>query len=374
MKKLLSGFTGMALFFTIILWGSAGSVFAYEVQIHGYGYQDFVKTNRNEFMGAREGMWDNVSMSLLFTAPVTDNTTVWAKIFSFEENVSMEWVYVDQKLAENLDARVGQMKMPLGIFNLVRDNKFVQLSETIPSMYSEFVDVVFETFRGVEFEYGERLNLNIFGGAPEQEEEEAEASQQVDTAAGTVTTFTHELAVKNLSGARLAWKTPFDGLTLLVSGCMFHEQVDTIGTTIDVLTPAVTQTEETSEGREKLWVASVDYSNHGIDLKAEYARKKGADEKIISYYGQLGYTLFDVLTPYARFDYITTNIYEKSVPSNYQKDWTAGISYKINEYLKVKAEGHYIKGFALPIATEEEEAESGHLRWKMYVAGVNFMF
>lgn len=369
-----------ATLLTSLPFGGPREASAYDVQIHGYGNQDFIMTNKNDFLGAEEGTWDHNTMSLVFTANVTDDTSVWAKIFARSEKTSMEWLYVDYKAGGGVDLRIGQMKLPIGIFNLIRDMKFLHLAETDPYMYSEEVDLIFENFRGVEVEYNTRwFNIDVIGGAPEMEESEEAAEWEFDLTpgAGTLTMNTEEVEVRNLIGGRLTLKTPLEGLKLMFSGATFHEERTMTEIFVDLATATITETVSPEEvGREKLWVASLDLERGHLDVKAEYARKSGMDEQMISYYGEAGYTVFEKLTPFVRYDYIATDRNSKGDPAFYQKDTTVGIGYHVNDYFKVKVENHFINGYGLAVATGDVDPTSPDAaeRWNMLVAGVNFMF
>lgn len=354
----------------------AGSAAAFDVQIHGYGNQDFIMSNKTDYFGAEEGTWNHNSMSLVFTGNVTDDTAVWAKVFAESEETSMEWLYVNKKFGNGFDARAGQMKMPLGFFNLIRDNKFLHLAETEPALYSESIDMVQENFRGVGLEYNnDWTTIEVFGGAPEVDEEETSESFSEWTGA-ILTNTTIEKEFRGLYGGRLKLKTPVEGLSFMISASTFEEEEETTTEVIDTTPNPTTTTVETEEFEENLWIASMQYEHHGLELTAEYGRKSGGDESLVSYYGEVGYTFFEKLTPYVRYDFIRNTAGEKSDPEFYQEDTTVGIGYKINDYVKIKAENHFIKGWALAVERGDVNPTDPELkeRWNMFVAGVNFMF
>jgi len=246
-------------------------------------------------------------------------------------------------------------------------------------MYSDFVDVVHENYRGAGLEYNwEWLTVEMIGGAPEIDEKSEET--RALTAPNELTFTTTEVEARRLIGGRVKVRTPLPGLGLMLSASRFNEELETSQQVLDILAGTTTTNRSRIEGVEKLWIGSLEYDDHDLELKAEYARKNGLDEKIITYYGEAGYTFFESLTPYVRYDYIATNVYERSNPANHQADTTVGIGYKINDYIKVKVENHFIKGYALVLAERggdvdmELEPIKVADRWNMFVAGVNFMF
>ncbi len=348
---------------------------AADVEIHGYGNQDYVKSNKINFMEAKDGTWDFNTMSLVFTAKATDETTIWAKIFAASERTTMEWLYVDHRLGESVDIRVGQMKLPLGIINLIRDMKFLHLAELEPFMYSNKIDFIFENYRGVGLEYNHPwFAIELISGQPEQEEKESASFHPEVTTASVFTTEEIAIKTRDLIGGRLRLKTPIDGLYLMFSAASFREKREEIITTHDLAAGTTTEEETMQELREKLVIASLELKRDKFAFNAEWADKQGGDEEMKSYYIEAGYTFFDKLTPYVRYDHILTDKDSKDDPMFYQKDTTIGLSYKVNDYFKVKAEHHAIKGFAMPVASGAMHTAAEEESWSMFVAGVNFMF
>lgn len=326
----------------------AGNV-AGNVDIHGYGNQDFMDAGKNQYLGAKGGSWTENTMSIIFDAAVTDDTTIWARIHHHPEaDATIDWLYVDKKVGSAVDLRAGQMKFPLGIYNMYAENKFLEVSELEPMMYSPDVDhLIFDIFNGVDAEYNNgTIGIEVFGGSHKME--------QMDPMAP-------EVVARDIRGIRIPYRTPIDGLTLIVSGASFNEETATVPVT---------------RVPQMVMIGSIDYVNYGFDLKAEYAEKKlrYEDRTVRSYYLQAGYTFFDKLIPYARYDVLYSDTHRTSDPSLFQKDATIGLGYKINEYLKVKAEEHFISGYDVPVESGEVVAGTGQDHWKLFVAGVDFVF
>ncbi|HSQ78738.1 MAG TPA: hypothetical protein VLN91_07570 [Nitrospirota bacterium] len=325
------------------------SVHAYTVDIHGYGNQDFMSADKNQYLGAKGGTWEQHSMSLIFTAGVTDDTTVWARLHhDADTEATVDWLYVTKKLRPDVEVRVGQIKFPLGIYNLYAENKFLEISELEPMMYSPNVDhMIFDVLDGVDIEYSGTVGLELFGGA-----------NHVET----------NVLAKNVLGARIPWKTPIEGLNLIASGTLFTQETTSTASGL------------VSSQKLKLLVVSVDYVNHGLDLKAELAKKimAGNDEmdkmSVLSYYVQAGYLVLDRWTPYVRYDILYADQHQKSDPSFYQKEATVGLAYLINSYLKVKAEEHFVNGYNVPVQSGEVAPGEGANHWHLFVTGVDFIF
>lgn len=335
--------------------GWAASARAAEVDIHGYGFQGYLLSDKNQYLGAKDGTFEFTKIALLFSSKVEDRTTVWVQLFGDNNKIDLDWAFVAYRVSNDLEARAGMIKFPMGIYNEIRDNKLLQLSMLEPAMYREESDVIFESYRGVGAQYiGGPFTVDLYAGAPVIESENPNI----------------KIVNKNLAGGRIIYQTPLEGLRLIGSYSAFRQDIiDTTGALPEF------------QGQNTLAVGSLDYVNYGFDIKAEYAKKKdvifapgGGVVHYVSYYAQAGYTFFEKLTPFVRYDYITTDEDQKTDASFYQKEKVVGVGYKFNPYFAVKAEEHWISGYALPVKNEEVAAGTGVKDWSMFVAGINFMF
>lgn len=324
---------------------------AFELQIHGYGDQGYLvtDTNKNKYLTAdHDGTFDFTHLSLVFSAAVDDKTTIWSQLANIEEEgISIHWVFVDYKVNNDLMWRAGQIKFPMGFYNENKRAKILHLSTLEPQMYQDLMgeEVIPEMFRGGSVVYNHdisdgNIGIELFGGQR----------------------FSHDpdRRYHNTYGGTVNYRAPIDGLRF--EGSAFTSKKEDLA---DV--PPI-------EGTQFGWLVGADYVNHGFDLKVEYADSKDPDLNIVTYYGQAGYTFFDKLTPFVRYDYITTNQDFDDDPSYYQKDTVVGVGYKISSNLALKAEEHFLHGYAMPVKRGDMEAGTGKTDWNLFAASVNFIF
>lgn len=318
------------------------------VEIHGYGHQGYLQTNDNTYLGAdSNGTWDFNSLALAFTGKIDDKATIWSQLHATSKETRLDWMFLDYQVNNNLVARVGQIKLPLGLYNEISDVKFLHLATLAPALYSEAAEIAHEAYRGAAVNY-----THDAGGG----------SLSWETYGGEVAKFHAAGAVKNrrLLGGRVTYKTPLEGLRFMASAYR-NKQEDTLTATT---------------GTSRAWLLSGDYTNNNWDLKAEYASVNHGLEgtKAKSYYTQAGYTFMEKWTPYVRFDYITTDKTQRSDPSFYQKTITLGVGYKLNNSVSLRLENHWNRGYALPVAAAEVAAGIGKPDWNMLAASVQFIF
>lgn len=318
------------------------------LEIHGYGHQGYLQTNDNTYLGAdSKGTWDFNALALVFTAKIDDKATIWTQLHSTSKQTRLDWVFLDYQVNNNLAARVGQIKMPLGLYNEIRDIQFLHLSTLNPALYSEAAEIVHEAYRGAAVIY-----THDFGGG----------SLSWDAYGGEVADFQAAVTLKNrrLLGGRVTYKTPLEGLRFMASAFR-NKQEDTL---------------TAKKGTEKAWILSGDYTNNNWDLKAEYANLNHAldGKNAKSYYTQAGYTFMEKWTPFVRLDYITTDKTQRTDPSFYQKTVALGVGYKLNNGVSLRLENHWNRGYALPVAAAEVAAGAGKPDWNMLAASVQFIF
>jgi hypothetical protein len=167
-------------------------------------------------------------------------------------------------------------------------------------------------------------------------------------------------------GGRVTYKTPVEGLKFMASAYNSKVEDFAIATAIAPLTPAI--------GNQKTSALSADYSNNNFDVKAEYGKSKLFIAESETYYVQAGYTFAEKWKPYVRYDYITTDVTQKTDPSHYQKAKVLGLNYKINNSTAVRLENHWNDGYAMPVASGEVAAGAGIKDWKLLAASISFIF
>lgn len=319
--------------------------------IHGYGHQGYLQSNDNLYLGAdAHGTWDYTLMDLVFTAKVDDRTRIWAQVMNTAAKSSLDWAFVDYQFTPNFSGRAGQIKFPFGLYNEIIDARFLQLSTLPPILYQDS-GMRYESFRGIAANYNHdvgagSLSWDIYAG------------QALDQEQVGISKF------GRLSGGRVTYKTPVDGLRFIASVFGSNEEEIASG----------------AKTRQQTSALSIDYTANNWDIKSESAKNKEFGTDSNTWYVQAGYTLGEKWTPYMRYDYITTDKTQKTDPSYYQKTTTVGLDYKINSNVSVRLEDHLNRGYAMPVKTYDAAAgtgvaaSTGKENWNMLAASVNFIF
>lgn len=319
-----------------------------KLSIYGYGHQAYLRTSENAYLEAdKKGDWGYGALALVFAATLDDKTKVWMHLHNTAEKTRMDWAYVDRQVSAGLSLRAGQIKMPLGLYNEIRDIKFLQLSTLIPALYQEATRITDEAYRGIGLNYNHDVGT---GGLSW----DGYVGQIVDL---EVVSGAASEKMRRLVGGRVTYTTPVDGLRFMASA--YDGKVEKAGGL---------------EDSRRTWIVSADYKANNFDLKAEYAPMKFFGMKSKTYYAQAGYTLAEKWTPFVRYDYVTTDSTQSSDPSFYQKTASLGVGYRFSDNIGLRLENHWNRGYALPVASGETVAGAGKNNWNMLAASINFIF
>jgi hypothetical protein len=312
------------------------------IDIHGFGYQDYLVSKKNTYLDAdSKGTFDDNSMNLVVTARLDDKSKLWTMIDADSDGVRLGWAFVDYQLNDKVTLKAGQSKSPWGWYNEIFDVRYLQMSTVMPHMYSDAADMRDEAYRGAGASYAAGpFSVDLYGGAPVVLNGNRGASDE---------------KTSGLVGGMATYAAPIDGLRFRVSGFTHNARTDGVTT------------------REKSIVGSAGYVANNWDVKAEYARRS-SEGTVDSYYLQAGYTFADRWTPFGRYDYIALDKSRKNDPSFYQKTLVAGLDYKVNGNFSLRVEGHFNKGYGLPVASGEVEAGAGSERWNMLSTSLTFIF
>lgn len=327
----------------------ANSVHAVELSdrltLHGFGQAGYVWTSDNRYHDAAPGEADRYDeLALLLTARVNERSNAWVLVHNMHDEVRVDWAFVDYQVARGPTLRLGQIKLPMGIYNETRDMAYTRPSSLKPLLYEEASEILDEAYRGIGAVYdqdvgGGRLSWDVFAG------------RLVESGLG-------EHRYRDLVGGRVTYHLPAEGWRAMVSANRTGAE----------------NVESGASGHYTTWVGSIDYAQDAWDLKAEYGTKSGFGLRGDSWYGQAAYTFGERWTPYVRYDVLTTDRTRRNLPSFHQESVVVGIGYRLNDYVAFRLETHRNDGYALAVAAREIAEGRGTADWHMATFSISFIF
>jgi len=317
------------------------------IDLHGYGYQDYAQASANSYIGAdKKGTWDNNLVALVMSAKLNDQSKFWAQLEETSGGgTAVTWAFVDYDLSDSLRLHAGRVKFPLGFYNEIIDVKALQPAALEPSMYQLAADFVHDAYHGVGLDYEQDIGgghalWQVYGG------------NVYDTDPPTTSRD------RRMFGARVTYRTPLDGLTLM--GSAYRTQVQTL--------PAGSMVNETRA------IASIGYLDDAWDVKAEYAIHRFMGVKSDAWYVQAAYALTPNWKPYLRYDAAILDRSQRRDPSFYQTTAVVGIGYRVNSAIGLKLENHANRGYGLPVAEGSIAPGAGARTWNLTVLAADFQF
>jgi len=315
--------------------------------VHGYGFQSYAQASANAYLGAdKHGTWDNNFLGLVVAATLTDQSKLWAQLEDTSGGgARFTWAFVDYQVNDALRVHVGRVKLPLGFYNEIINAKSLQPSALEPALYQRAADMVHDAYHGVGVDYeqdlgGGHLLWQGFGGNV------YDVDPPVDS------------RDRRAFGGRLTYRTPIDGLRLILSG--YRTQVEKLA--------------DHTMSNEDRAIVSAEFVRDAWDLKAEYGTHKFVGVSSYAYYVQGAYTVAEKWTPYVRYDYVTTDKSQRKDSSFSQKTVAVGLGYKVGANIGLKVENHFNNGYALPVASGEVAQGAGTRKWNLFFAAADFAF
>lgn len=312
----------------IILIGGLASIFyaapgiAYElldVDIHGFISKGYLSSDENNFsVDNEENSFVYSEMALNFGKELNDNLRfglqLYAKDFADVGNneIIIDWAYADYRIHEVAGIRLGQIKLPHGFYNEVRDIDMLRTTVFLPdSVYQEasydlYVNDVYLSFQGISSRdlylslqglclYG-FINLSVMGGLTY---EAMYGTQNIEAKSGIsdrlldyfalVAPFmniydnddfieNNDINVDYKYAGTLIWDTPLDGLRL---GASLNNLKMSVASTVSknivadfngIEVPMLNKGDSMRINYEKLenWVFSAEYIWNNLLLMSEY--------------------------------------------------------------------------------------------------------
>jgi hypothetical protein len=334
---------------SLVLSGGAYAIdFGNDLEIHGFGSQDYLQASHNTYLGAdNRGTWDDNFLGLVGTVTLNDKSKLWAQLeASSSEATRFTWFFVDYQLTDTVRLHAGRVKLPLGLYNEYIDTKFLQVTSLLPALYQSAADFVHDSYTGVGADYtqslggGGEITWQVYGGNA------YDLAPPVDT------------RDRRAYGGRVAYQTPIKGLRFMLSG--YRTQVEALATR-----------ELTNEDRV---IGSIDFVRDDLDVKSEYAIHKFLGVSSSAYYVQVGHTVAQKWMPFLRYDHIILDRNSKSSDSFSQKILVFGVNYKLLSNVSLRVEDHLNRGYALPVASGEVLPDQGQRTWSLFVAGIHVLF
>ena len=197
------------------------------LQVHGYLSQGWMRSSDNNFLtDSDDGSFEFNEAAVTVQGEVSDSLHCGLQLLARDmgelgsNDVVLDWAYLDYNIAEYLGARIGRVKMPVGMYNETRDFDAGRDCILLPQgVYSDLLRDASLASNGMQL-YGS-CDIGLAGGLSYQA---WIGGISVDDEEGGIPLFyedreqnavdVSQLDIDYVSGFSFDWTTPLTGLRL----------------------------------------------------------------------------------------------------------------------------------------------------------------
>ena len=364
---------------------------AQEVEMHGFVSLGFLQSTDNNYLGESEkGSFQFNEFGLNFRVEIDDKTSAGIQFFSRDlgalgnNEVLIDWCFLDHSIKDELGVRIGRVKLPGAMYNEYQDIDAVRGTILLPQGVYDLnlrdtqigIDGV-ALYGNIATEGMGDWDYNLYYGILpiEASGSVARAFEGAMPGSSGIEDFASELG--GCWGGNVTWNTPVDGLRLalayqdlfdweITGNAVFLIPSGTPGLSLKAYAPF-----EFTFDHFTIITGSVEYTYDAWVFSAEYRIYDSAyegsagDEEIDerSWYLQASYELNEkwMFTGYY-MDYVEDpDDHDDEI--EYQRDFTFAARYNFSESWNLKAEVHFIEGYAL---TNPADGTQDEKNWTLF--------
>jgi hypothetical protein len=340
-----------------------------DIAVHGFIGQGYLNSSHNNYlMRSEEGSMQFNEFGLNFSTDLSDEMRFGLQLFSYDmgevgnNEISIDWAYLDYALDERFGLRMGRIKQPNGLHNETVDVDAVRPYILLPSsVYDLTFRDVSVALNGVgaygHFDLREAggLSYQILYGSNNLSSDGGVTRVINDVGLFTLTSFDIAAVVTG----SLAWSTPLNGLRF--SATATQSDWEGAGPTTPALVGLGYPPTISMHCDDYMkWVGSAEYLRGPLSLTGEYSRLTGdivmpeidALEKFNAegWYAQAAWRFTDWLEGSAYRSERYPDADDKSGKTfavdhqAYLKAWVVSARFDVTPNLLVKVENHFVKG------------------------------
>ncbi len=337
------------------------------VDVHAFISQGFaLSTDNNYLTSSKEGSLELTEAAINFTKPLGDDFRLGLQLFARKLGPDddyipqLDWYYLDYRVTEWLGIRAGRTKIPFGLYNESIDVDAARVPVLLPqSIYPDHHRELLLAQSGLEL-YGSISLASL--GVVEYRAYGGTFFLDTSTPPNPNVTIT-DAEVSYVTGGRIMWLTPLDGLSLGVSGQALRYEIEstfkpeiTQALVAGGIAPADFDGSIRLEFPITLWVASIEYAFQDLLVSLEYGRwwadLQSSQPTLIPsdgpvnerFYAMASYRLSSFFVPGIYFASYFEDVDARGVPGKFQHDLALTLRFDLTSYWLVKLEGHLYRG------------------------------
>ncbi len=376
----------------------AGAMTTGGVDIHGFISQGFLYSDEYNYLAhnSKDGSFEYNEFGINFSKNLTDKLRMGMQLFSRDigdasnNKITVDWAYGDYRFQDWLGIQAGRIKIPMGLFNTIRDVDMLRTCIVLPQgIYNDWLRDYLIAMNGVGI-YG-NVDLGAVGGL---EYQALTGGIYSDPNSGISKFINDGLADRGVAAigdtetstsyaGALRWETFVPGLRVGYSYLKMDQTMQ-----LGVNGTAVTSMENGS----KIHIGSAEYMWNDLTLVAEYFQRD-SEFRIMSQQAEKTSECYYLMASYRFTDWFTLGAYYSVVypdkddrdgddkvaagepdHSAWQKDLALSFRFDINEYMILKLEGHAVDGTGIVLRQDNIDNNFSESDWYYGAAKVSFSF
>ena len=315
------------------------------LELRGYGHVAV----RREAISAETPAAVEHDVSLLAAVALGERVRLWAQVAHLSETgrLRLDLMFLDWELSPQTTVRIGQARLPVGLYNETRDVQALRASANLPLLYGGDSASLDEGFRGVVVEH--RLGSGLLG------------SLTIEAfAAWAVSPDVKPAELARLGGGRFSWATPWPALTVKLSGYSGYLRTAHSGAA-------------GARPREQALVGSLQYEGRQWSFNAEAARLSSDDHRQRVAYAEAIRQLSPQWRAFVRAEYVRDEDVSSQEAVRQRKRLAVGAAWNASEHwgLRVEAARNSGRPEQLPASVTLDTARQ---RWNDARVSVNYLF
>ena len=319
------------------------------LSLHGYGNLTAVRSGvapGGQGGGEQDSHYD---VSLLGTWRLTDRDKLWLQVAVNRELAvpRVDWAMFDRQLDARTSLHLGQVRLPFGLDNELRDIEALRPTASRPFLYDEDLGLADEAVRGVAVEHeatlaGRPATWTAFAGLALVPDADAPLPGPV-------------------LGGRLRVETAVPGLSLSLSG--YRARV-------------APEAGEPRSGKHA-WALSARWQPARWTLQTEWARGRIDERALQTLHLSAAHPLSDTVEAALRVERVQSDRAQPRQDGNDQRRLVLGVAWAVTPVVGMRLEWQRHRGHALPLLAAQENGGSGgdlRARWSSAVLSLNAVF
>lgn len=379
------------------------------VNIHGFISQGYLISGEYNYLtpNSKDGSFEYNEVGINFSKQLTDNLSMSVQLFSRDlgdvanNTVNLDYAYGDYRWRDWLGLRVGKIRVPIGLWNEVRDYDMLRPWVVLPQQrYNDLTRDAMVATNGVGI-YGSlpagavgTFDYYLLTGIVNLDADQGYGKYMEGVLAGQAE-LDGDPEADNMIAGSLRWQSPLPGLMLGASamkiGMLAHYNADYYGTPMQL-----------DIDYDKLIIGYMaEYMWNDLSLWAEYFHEElnytmsyrvndttgsypETEKEPEGYYIGAAYRFADWFQLGAYYSFGYNDAKDKdgdamvemgfSDHKGYQQDIALTFRFDLNEYAVLKIEGHQMQGTNLVVVTDNEDSDFSEEDWYYGAAKLTVSF